>query len=57
MIRLLLIAAVLVWLIPPIGGMVGNTIELGYQMRESNVRLAASTGAEIVTAEEFAKER
>ncbi len=61
MLRLLAIAAVLVYLLGPAGECVGGAIETGYKARESNTRLAVSlaeTGnAEIVTAEEFATTR
>lgn len=52
MIRFAAVAAILVWLIPSAGGLVGDVIEVGYTIRDSNTRLAVSvasaTGAEIV---------
>ncbi len=52
------ISLLLVFLVGPVGALVGGAIETGYRARESNTRLAVSlaeTGnAEIVTAEEFA---
>ncbi len=61
MLRLVVIAAVLVWLLPATGGMVGGAIETGYEVRDSNTRLAVATaratGAEIVTASEYADAR
>ena len=57
MIRFLAIAALLMLLIGPVGNTVGGAIEVGYEVRESNVRLAVATaqatGAEIVPASEY----
>ncbi len=57
MIRFLAIAAVLVYLMGPVGNTVGGAIQVGYEARESNTRLvvatAQATGAEVVPASEY----
>ena len=57
MIRLLAIAAFLVFLIGPCGDAVVGAMETGYEARESNTRLAVATatasGVEIVSASEY----
>ncbi len=56
MIRFLAVAALLMLLMRPCGDVVVGAVEVGYQMRESNTRLAVSVaqssagGAEIVPA-------
>ncbi len=61
MLRFAVIATVLAFLIGPVGEMVGEAIEVGYQTRESNTRLAVSVvqggNAEIVSASEYAAQR
>jgi len=53
MIRFLAIALFLAVLIGPVGDVVVGAVEVGYEARESNTRLAVATGAEIVPASEY----
>ncbi len=52
------ISLLLMFLIGPAGECVGGAIETGYEARNSNTRLAVATatasGAEVVTAAEYA---
>ncbi len=61
MIRLLAIAAVLMFFVGPVGDVVVGAMEVGYQARESNTRLAVSVvqsaNAEIVSASEWQTQR
>ncbi len=60
-IRLFAIAAVLMFFVGPVGDVVVGAMEVGYQARESNTRLAVSVvqsgNAEIVSASEWQTQR
>lgn len=55
------ISLLLIFLIGPVGEVVGGAIDTGYEVKASNTRLAVATatasGAEVVTASEYAKAR
>ncbi len=55
------ISLLLVFLVGPVGDLVGGAIETGYEVRVRNTRLAVSvavqTGAEVVSASEYAAAR
>ncbi len=61
MIRFVAIALFLAVLIGPVGDVVVGAVEVGYEARESNTRLAVATatasGAEIVEASEYVAAR
>lgn len=62
MLRFVAIALLIMFLIGPVGETIGGAIDVGYQARESNTRLAVATAqasgghplrAEIVPADEY----
>lgn len=49
----IVISVLLMFLIQPVGNAYVGILEVGYQAKESNVRLAASTGMQVASMEDL----
>lgn len=52
-----LISVLLMFLIGPVGNAFIGILEVGYQVKESNIRLATSSGMQIVSMDDLSEKR